>query len=968
MQQVANRHPYRCGAFLAAIGCINTRTIGSECGRARRLLTALSAMLVVTLWLGSNMYAQTCVTSISGTVYAPNGFDPVPNVLVYIPSGTVQPFTDGVNTTSPSLDSYAVLVSGSPLVLATTAANGTFTMTGVPVGSNVPLVIQAGRWRRQLTIPTVTACTSLSLATLNPTGDVFARFPRTQAEGDIPKIAVVTGGADGMECVLRKIGIADSEFTNYNVNASGLTTPGRVNFFRGGYDPGAVITSTSATPIEAQLVGSTHNSATYTPLVDNYNVVMLACQGYDGYTTASGRANLIDFTGSGGRVFATHYSYDYLYQDSSINGAAKWDVDQSYPENDPGAAIVNQAFSSGATLANWMQSIGIGTISNGVTSVSLSNLRVDTTGVVPPTQAWLTLENNSPNAVMQFSFNTPVGAAAASQYGKVMFNDYHVENGGGGGEIFPAECSAFGVVTTLTPQERLLEFSLFDLMNFQVPLVTPTLSQTFTNSPTSFAQGDSSDTITINIANGATAVSPSPLVSLTVTLPVGLTAVSMTDPTGIWNCNAGTLTCTLAAVSGIAVSEGTSIVLTVSVSGSAVVGSNSLTSTISSSGFANSVTGTDTLTILAVVPTTTTLVASPNPSVYGQSVTLAATVSPSPTGGTVNFYNGSTLLGTVAPTSGVATLSTSSLPEGTDSLTAVYSPGSTNFAASTSPVVTVNVSSAATTTAVTASTPTLLGTSVILTATVAPVAPGAGTPTGTVTFYDGSAQVGTPQPLTGSHATVSTSSLAVGSHTITAVYAPDNANYSGSASTALTEVVEDFKFTVGGNAATVLSATVLSGNTAVYTLQFTPSSGNTFDYPVVLTLTGLPSGSTYTISPPSISSGSGTTTLTVTVTTVKRQASAATPSRKDGNGFPRPLLLALCLPLLGSRKLRRQLRLHMKTQAVMMIMLAVLVVAGMTACGSGSGFYTQAPQTYPMTMTGTSGALHHSVTLDLTVQ
>jgi hypothetical protein len=44
------------------------------------------------------------------------------------------------------------------------------------------------------------------------------------------------------------------------------------------------------------------------------------------------------------------------------------------------------------------------------------------------------------------------------------------------------------------------------------------------------------------------------------------------------------------------------------------------------------------------------------------------------------------------------------------------------------------------------------------------------------------------------------------------------------------------------------------------------------------------------------------------------------------------------------------------------------MVAGMTACGNGSGFFSQAPQTYPMTMTGTSGALHHSVTLNLTIQ
>jgi hypothetical protein len=79
------------------------------------------------------------------------------------------------------------------------------------------------------------------------------------------------------------------------------------------------------------------------------------------------------------------------------------------------------------------------------------------------------------------------------------------------------------------------------------------------------------------------------------------------------------------------------------------------------------------------------------------------------------------------------------------------------------------------------------------------------------------------------------------------------------------------------------------------------------------------------------------------------------------------MLLAVFLPLLGTRKLRRTLRLQLNNGALM-LMLAVLMVTGMTACGSGSGFFSQAPQTYPMTMTGTSGALHHAVTLNLTIQ
>src|SRR5580692_7531664 len=86
-------------------------------------------------------------TSISGTVYAPNGTDPLPNVLVYVPNSAVEPFTPGV-----ACELAGETASGSPLVSTTTRADGTFTLKNMPVRAEIPLVIQAGRWRRQLVI------------------------------------------------------------------------------------------------------------------------------------------------------------------------------------------------------------------------------------------------------------------------------------------------------------------------------------------------------------------------------------------------------------------------------------------------------------------------------------------------------------------------------------------------------------------------------------------------------------------------------------------------------------------------------------------------------------------------------------------------------------------------------------------------------------------------------------------------
>ncbi len=172
------------------------------------------------------------------------------------------------------------------------------------------------------------------------------------------------------------------------------------------------------------------------------------------------------------------------------------------------------------------------------------------------------------------------------------------------------------------------------------------------------------------------------------------------------------------------------------------------------------------------------LQSSANPSVYGQSVTLTATVSPVAPGagtpsGTVVFKDGATVLGSGTLASGVATFGTDALAVGTHSITAEYS-GDGDFTPSSGTLTGGQiVNQADTTTTVTSSAnPSSFGQAVTFTATVTAVPPGAGAPSGTITFRDGGVVLGIV-PLTGDVATLTTSTLAAGMHPIIAQYSGD---------------------------------------------------------------------------------------------------------------------------------------------------------------------------------------------------
>ena len=275
----------------------------------------------------------------------------------------------------------------------------------------------------------------------------------------------------------------------------------------------------------------------------------------------------------------------------------------------------------------------------------------------------------------------------------------------------------------------------------------------------------------------------------------------------------------------------------------------------------------------------------------------------------------------------------------------------------------------------------LVGEAVTLTATVQ--LPGAGTPTGTVSFYDGTTLIGTPQTLIAGSAWISTTALSVGTHTITAAYSGDP-NFIAATSPALSQSVIDFGFTIAsgtgtgigsgtggsGSGSSPITQTVAPGQPAIYAFTVLPVGGVIFPFPVTLSATGLPPGATVSFSPKVLVFTASGATFTMTIQT------SASAALHPGNPFGRALggsSIALGLLLLPfSGRIRRQAR-HLRLLSMCAaLILSLAAIGGLSGCGTGSGFFGQAPQTYNVnvigTAAGTTTSLQRFATVSLTVQ
>ncbi len=304
-----------------------------------------------------------------------------------------------------------------------------------------------------------------------------------------------------------------------------------------------------------------------------------------------------------------------------------------------------------------------------------------------------------------------------------------------------------------------------------------------------YGAGSGSLAYTVNRGNTSVTISgdgPDPSVAgagYTVSFAVFVASPASGTPSGTVSVSDGTASCTDAAPVGSCVLASTTSgakTITVTYEGDADFNPSSKTASHSVTPAAASV----------------AVASSDDPSVFGQPVTFTATVSGAAgtPGGTVQFSVDGSPSGSAAAldASGAATTTISMLAVGSHTVGATYQGDATYASGSTGTLAggqTVNLG--ATTTGVTltsGSNPSPEGGTVSFTATVSPVGPAAGVPGGTVQFTDGGADVGGPQTMTSGTATLTTSTLGAGTHSIAAVYSGD-ARFSTSSSGALSHIV-----------------------------------------------------------------------------------------------------------------------------------------------------------------------------------
>lgn len=367
------------------------------------------------------------VPKVTGTVFAPNGTDPVPNAEVYAPS-VVNTYTEGVacDTCDKPIDSYYTLVKSG--------ADGTFTLdlSSVPVSASVKIAVKKGRFRKVSIVSpacgadVTTTAAQTTLPGTTPTG-----------EDHMPKIAVATGNSDHLDTILTALGI-----TTYDCYEGRKTT------------------STNCPSAEAtgkRVSALLTDSAT----LMTYNLLFISCApgvwaSYSASDQTTIAANLKGWVDRGGRLIVTDNSYDYVAQtwptDLSWQGptATPWTVDGANVGDVPSSGSYSATVDD-ADLTAWLKIVKISTAPTIDVMGWLHNWSV--MSPVPSTSTEIThgsVQYTYPSTASATTADLPLTAEfIKNKCGRVIYSSYHTLS-----SVTP---------TGLTAQEKILEYLVLDV-------------------------------------------------------------------------------------------------------------------------------------------------------------------------------------------------------------------------------------------------------------------------------------------------------------------------------------------------------------------------------------------------------------------------------------------------------------------------------------------------------------------------
>ncbi len=284
----------------------------------------------------------------------------------------------------------------------------------------------------------------------------------------MPKIAISTGSADALECLIRKLGIADKEIgtaggaQNIHLYTDTMSGGQGADHFQSGFPGGSGMFA------DSQSMWNTFNA------LSAYDIVVFSCEGdqYGGTKSQTAMDAVKKYADMGGRLFMSHWHNIWIEGDTNDGtnqkpavwtSIATWN-NSSTTFSTPPDTIDEANNPKGPDFATWMLNvmgspmrdqipIGANTGKNTCQSVDLTKA-----------EQWVYWSGagGAKGVPQNFQFTTPNEVDPTSRCGKVVFSDMHVSGdskSSPGGTGYPSQCSNSG----LTPQEKALAFMFFDI-------------------------------------------------------------------------------------------------------------------------------------------------------------------------------------------------------------------------------------------------------------------------------------------------------------------------------------------------------------------------------------------------------------------------------------------------------------------------------------------------------------------------